>query len=77
MASGLPYNITTGTTNSGDIGGTTDRPVVNGVVIGRNTGRGRSISDVAPFIERPPVLREGMELNLRVQAFNVFNRATL
>ncbi|MGH9327725.1 MAG: hypothetical protein ACRD2B_13730 [Terriglobia bacterium] len=75
LASGLPYNVTTGTTNSGDFGGTTDRPVVNGVVIGRNTGRGRPIYDVAPFIERSLALREGMELRLRAAAFNVFNHA--
>src|SRR5579884_762270 len=36
LATGLPYNITTGVNNSGDTGATTDRPVVNGVVIGRN-----------------------------------------
>ena len=52
LASGLPFNYTTGTTNSGDTGATTDRPVINGVVVGRNTGRGRPIYDVSPFIER-------------------------
>ncbi|HTV57047.1 MAG TPA: carboxypeptidase regulatory-like domain-containing protein [Terriglobia bacterium] len=76
LASGLPYNITTGTTNSGDNGGTTDRPVVNGVVMGRNTGHGRPIYDVEPFVERAFTLgREGMQLNLRAEAFNVFNHA--
>jgi hypothetical protein len=76
MASGLPYNITTGITNSGDIGGTTDRPVVNGAVAGRNTGRGRPIYDVEPFVERPFILeKEGIEVNIRVEAFNVFNHA--
>jgi hypothetical protein len=52
LASGLPYNFTTGTTNSGDGGATTDRPAINGVVVGRNTGRGRVIYDVSPFVER-------------------------
>ncbi|MGH9452515.1 MAG: TonB-dependent receptor, partial [Terriglobia bacterium] len=76
LSSGLPYNITTGTTNSGDNGGSTDRPVVNGAVIARNAGRGRSLYDVAPFIERPFTLgSEGVELNLRAEAFNVFNHA--
>ena len=46
LASGLPYNFVTGSTNSGDIGATTDRPVINGAVVGRNTGRGRPIYDV-------------------------------
>ena len=35
-ATGLPYNIVTGTNNSGDTGATTDRPVIGGVVVGRN-----------------------------------------
>ncbi|MBV9226911.1 MAG: TonB-dependent receptor [Acidobacteriaceae bacterium] len=76
LASGLPYNITTGTTNSGDTGATTDRPVINSVVVGRNTGRGRAIYDIAPFIERSFVLgTERLQLNLRAEAFNVFNHA--
>jgi len=74
FGSGLPYNIVTGTTNSGDTGATTDRPVVNGVVIPRNAGRGRSIYDVSPFIERRfPLFSERVALNLRGEAFNVFN----
>ncbi|MGH9353793.1 MAG: TonB-dependent receptor [Terriglobia bacterium] len=74
LGSGLPYNITTGAANSGDIGGTTDRPVIGGAVVGRNTGRGRAAYDLSPFIERPFTLRkEDVKLNLRVEAFNVFN----
>ncbi len=74
IGSGLPYNITTGTTNSGDTGGTADRPVINGVVIGRNAGRGKSIYEFSPFLERPFALRrERMNLVLRAEAFNVFN----
>ena len=74
LGSGLPYNIVTGTTNSGDTGATTDRPVVNGAVISRNAGRGRSIYDVSPFIERRfPLFAERIALNLRAEAFNVFN----
>ncbi len=76
LASGLPYNLTTGLNNSGDTGGTTDRPVINGVVVGRNTGRGRAIYEVSPFIERPFALgTERVQLNLRAEAFNVFNHA--
>jgi Carboxypeptidase regulatory-like domain/TonB dependent receptor len=73
LASGLPYNYTTGTTNSGDTGATTDRPVINGVVVGRNVGRGNAIYDVSPFLERAFALGERVRLNLRVEAFNVFN----
>ena len=52
LASGLPYNYVTGTTNSGDTGATTDRPVIDGVVVGRNAGRGKPIYDVSPALER-------------------------
>jgi len=76
MGSGLPYNIVTGTTNSGDNGATTDRPVINGVVVGRNTGRGRPIYDLSPFLERGFALgAERVNLILRVEAFNVLNHA--
>ncbi len=73
LASGLPYNYTTGTTNSGDTGATTDRPVINGVVVGRNIGRGNAIYDVSPFLERPFAIGEHVRLLLRAEAFNVFN----
>ncbi len=75
LASGLPYNVVTGSTNSGDTGATTDRPVINGVVIGRNTGRGTPTYDFSPFLERPISFSERVRLNLRVEAFNVFNHA--
>jgi hypothetical protein len=76
LGSGLPYNITTGVTNSGDTGATTDRPIVNGVVLGRNAGHGRAIYSVDPFIERAFNLgSERVQLNLRAEAFNVFNHA--
>lgn len=74
LATGLPYNIVTGTTNSGDTGATTDRPVIGGVVIGRNAGRGNSIYEFAPFVERVFALPgEKARLNLRAEAFNVMN----
>jgi hypothetical protein len=76
LASGLPYNITTGTTNGGDTGATTDRPVIDGVVIGRNAGRGGPIYDLSPFIERPFALGgDRVSLVLRAESFNVFNHA--
>jgi hypothetical protein len=76
LASGLPFNITTGTTNSGDTGATTDRPVINGVVIGRDDGHGRPIYDVSPFLERPFTFwNERVHLDLRAEAFNALNHA--
>jgi Carboxypeptidase regulatory-like domain len=76
MAGGLPYNLTTGATNSGDTGGTTDRPVVNGAVVGRNTGRGTPVYYVDPFVSRSfPLYRDRVKLDLRAEAFNVLNHA--
>ena len=76
FGSGLPYNIVTGTTNSGNTGGTTDRPVINGAVIGRDTGRGNGQYSVDPFVSRAfPLYRDRVALDLRVEAFNVLNHA--
>jgi hypothetical protein len=76
LASGLPYNLVTGATNSGDTGGTTDRPVINGAVVGRNTGRGTPIYDVSPFISRTfPIYKERVKLDLRAEAYNILNHA--
>ncbi|HTQ61470.1 MAG TPA: carboxypeptidase regulatory-like domain-containing protein [Candidatus Solibacter sp.] len=75
LASGLPFNYVTGTTNSGDSGATTDRPVINGVVVGRNTGRGRSIYDFAPFLEKEFPIKDRLHLRARAEAFNIFNHA--
>jgi hypothetical protein len=74
LASGLPYNVITGVTNSGDTGATTDRPVINGAVIGRNTGRGTPIYDLSPFIGKRVALgTDRLHANLRAEAFNALN----
>jgi hypothetical protein len=76
LASGLPYNIVTGTTNSGDTGATTDRPVVNGAVIGRDAGRGKPIYSLDPNISRAfGLFHEAVQLQLRAEAFNVLNHS--
>jgi len=74
FGSGLPYNYTTGTTNSGDTGATTDRPVINGAVVGRNAGHGNPIYDVSPALERA-FGTERMQVFLRAESINVFNHA--
>ena len=71
--SGFPFNYTTGANNFGDPGATTDRPVINGVVVGRNTGRGNWTFDISPFVERPFRITERLALNIRAEAFNVLN----
>ena len=74
LASGFPYNVVTGVTNSGDTRATTDRPVINGRVVGRNTGRGTPIYDVSPFVGKRIALgTERFHMNLRAEAFNVLN----
>ncbi len=75
LAGGLPYNLTTGTVNSGDTGATTDRPAINGVVVGRNVGRGTSIYYVDPFLSRVFSFHDRLRLDLRTEAFNVLNHA--
>ena len=74
LASSLPYNLVTGTTNSGNTGATTDRPVINGAVVSRNAGRGRPNYSLDPFVSRVfPLYREGVQIDLRAEAFNILN----
>jgi len=75
LATGLPYNLTTGLTNSGDTGATTDRPIINGVLVGRDTGRGTPTYSVDPFVSREFRVYEHLRLDLRAEAFNAFNHA--
>ena len=76
LAGGLPYNLTTGLTNSGDTGATTDRPLINGAIVGRNAGRGTPIYSFDPFLARAfPIVPERLHLDLRAEAFNALNHA--
>lgn len=74
LTGGLPYNFVTGVTNSGDTSATTDRPVINGVVVGRDSGRGTPIYSVDSFIGKSiPLGSEPVGTLLRAEAFNVLN----
>lgn len=76
FASGLPFNYVTGTTNSGDTGATTDRPVIDGAVIARDAGRGNGLYSLDPYLSRSfPLLHEQVKLDLRAEAFNALNHA--
>ncbi|MBX7220059.1 MAG: TonB-dependent receptor [Blastocatellia bacterium] len=72
LATGRPYNITTGVDNNGD-GANTDRPIVNGQLLGRNAGRGSDIYDVQLFVEKEFTLRENIKISVRAEAYNLFN----
>jgi len=70
-ATGRPFNITTGVDNNGD-GANTDRPVIDGHVIGRNAGRGRDLYELTLFVEREFALPTGA-IGLRAEVYNVTN----
>lgn len=76
LASGFPYNITTGADNNGD-GIRSDRPVIDGAVIGRNTGRGSATYDFSPFVGRRFRLGDHLTLTGRAEAFNLFNHPNI
>ena len=76
LASGRPFNATTGVDNNGD-GATNDRPVINGVVIGKSAFRGTGTQDVTLFAENRIRLSETKAILLRVEGFNIFNHANM
>ncbi|HUX09700.1 MAG TPA: hypothetical protein VMW51_03605, partial [Terriglobia bacterium] len=76
LASGFPYNITTGADNNGD-GTLSDRPVINGAVIGRDTGRGSPTYDFSPFIGRRFRFGDNLTLTGRAEVFNLFNHPNI
>ncbi len=75
LASARPFNAVTGVDNNGD-GLNNDRPVINGQVVGREAFRGTPTYDVALFVEERVALGR-QALTLRVEGFNVFNRANV
>ena len=72
FASARPFSATTGIDNNGD-GLNNDRPVINGSVLGKSTFRGTPTSDVGFFVENRIKLTERMNLQLRLEGFNLFN----
>ena len=75
LASGLPYSLTTGADNNGD-GSFADRPIINGILVPRNSGRGTATYDFAPFVQRPFDLLAGrLHLTFRAEAFNLLNHS--
>ena len=72
LASGRPFNATTGVDNNGD-GSNNDRPVVNGQVIAKSAFRGTGTSDVSVFAEQRIKTGERAAFVLRAEGFNLFN----
>jgi len=75
LASARPINATTGVDNNGD-GATNDRPVINGVVVGKSTFRGTGTQDVSIFVEGR-IKRLGPNITLRLEGFNMLNHPNL
>ena len=53
--------------------------MINGAVVGRNTGRGTALYDLEPFVEKHIALgrnADAMHVNLRAEAFNLLNHRT-
>ena len=75
-ASGLPYNITTGVDNNGD-GNTSDRPVINGVVIGRDAGAAPATYDFNFALQKSIHMTERANLILRAESYNTTNHLNL
>jgi outer membrane receptor protein involved in Fe transport len=78
MASGRPYNITVGQDVNGD-GGSTDRPFdyATGTFMGRNTGRGTPVYETNLFLQRAFTIGDRLRLELRAEAFNIFNHPNI
>ncbi|MFZ1134042.1 MAG: TonB-dependent receptor [Candidatus Korobacteraceae bacterium] len=72
MGSGFPYNVTTGVDNNGD-GNTSDRPVINGVVVPRDWGQAPAIYDFDFALAKLFKIGERTSLSLRAESFNTFN----
>jgi hypothetical protein len=75
LASARPFNATTGVDNNGD-GATNDRPVINGVVVGKSAFLGTGTQDVSFFIEGR-LNKKGRTVLLRLEGFNLFNHGNI
>jgi hypothetical protein len=76
LASGRPFNATTGIDNNGD-GLNNDRPVINGVVVGKSSFVGTGTEDVSLFVEGRLRVAPNRTILLRVEGFNLFNASNI
>jgi hypothetical protein len=71
--SGIPNNVTVGSDVNGDQNSSTDRPLIGGVPLGRNTYIGPSYHDFDVRLSRIIPIRENVRAELLGEAFNVAN----
>jgi hypothetical protein len=74
--SGFPFNVTTGVDNNGD-GNNSDRPVIDGVVIGRNAGQAPATYDFNFALQKSIRMTEKSSLILRAESYNTTNHLNL
>ena len=74
--SGFPFNITTGVDNNGD-GNTSDRPVIDGAVIGRDAGQAPATYDFNFALQKSIHMTERASLILRAESYNTTNHLNL
>ncbi|MGC2108881.1 MAG: TonB-dependent receptor [Candidatus Korobacteraceae bacterium] len=74
--SGFPINITTGVDNNGD-GNTSDRPVIDGVVIPRDAGQAPPIYEFNFALQKAIKIKERTSLILRAESYNTTNHLNL
>jgi hypothetical protein len=75
LASARPFNAVTGIDNNGD-GANNDRPVINGVVVGKSAFRGTGTQDVSIFVEKR--IKSGSRaILLRLEGFNLLNHGNI
>ncbi len=74
--SGFPFNVTTGVDNNGD-GNNSDRPVIDGAVIGRNAGQAPATYDFNFALQKSIRMTERASLILRAESYNTTNHLNL
>ncbi|MEO7143324.1 MAG: TonB-dependent receptor, partial [Bryobacteraceae bacterium] len=71
--SGAPYNVLVGSDVNGDGNSSTDRPLVGGVPLGRNTYIGPGSGNVDVRLSRQIPVRERLRVQVLAEAFNLLN----
>ena len=71
--SGIPYNVTVGSDVNGDQNSSSDRPLVGGAPLGRNTYIGPGYATVDVRVAREIGVREKIRVEVLGEAFNLAN----